>query len=226
MKNVRTEKMLLEEEKNKLENQIDLEQTQYFLDATRERSLLQRTITNRFEKFASDDSLQPVVSTGRKRKNLTLSKKNKESIDSSVSKKAKSFSGDVEDDDSFISNKRVEGSIVHYNTSSSSSSQSLETPIGTESASSYDRPHTPPHQIRSTSENQDLLKRVRQEKQRTKSTYEPICSNIIDTTNKLLMDRLKIKRDYTWDPVTNDATKYIDELINSVCFKDCLYNHY
>ena len=34
----------------------------------------------------------------------------------------------------------------------------------------YDRPHTPPHQIRSTSENQDLLKRLRQEKQRTKST--------------------------------------------------------
>ena len=40
------------------------------------------------------------------------------------------------------------------------------------------------------------------------------------------MDRLKIKRDYTWDPVTNDATKYIDELIDSVCFKDCVYNHY
>jgi len=79
----------------------------------------------------------------------------------------------------------------------------------------YDRPHTLPHQIRSTSENQDLLKRLRQEKQRTKSTYEPIGSNIIDTTNKLLMDRLEIKRDYTWDPVTNDATKYIDELIDS-----------
>ncbi|CAG8658862.1 7363_t:CDS:2, partial [Acaulospora colombiana] len=44
---------------------------------------------------------------------------------------------------------------------------------------------------------------------------EPICSNIIDTTNKLLMDRLKIKRDYTWDPVTNEATKYIDELIDN-----------
>ena len=34
----------------------------------------------------------------------------------------------------------------------------------------YDRPHTPPHQIRSTSEDQDLLKRLRQEKQRAKST--------------------------------------------------------
>jgi len=29
------------------------------------------------------------------------------------------------------------------------------------------------------------------------------------------MDRLKIKRDYRWYPVTNDATRYIDELINS-----------
>ncbi|CAG8627688.1 7913_t:CDS:2, partial [Paraglomus occultum] len=44
---------------------------------------------------------------------------------------------------------------------------------------------------------------------------EPICSNIIDTTNKLLMDRLQIKRDYTWNPVTNEATKYIDELIDN-----------
>uniref|UniRef100_U9TIY5 Uncharacterized protein n=1 Tax=Rhizophagus irregularis (strain DAOM 181602 / DAOM 197198 / MUCL 43194) TaxID=747089 RepID=U9TIY5_RHIID len=52
----------------------------------------------------------------------------------------------------------------------------------------YDKPHTPPHQIRSTSENQDLIK---------------------------LMDRLKIKRDYKWDPVINNATNYIDELINN-----------
>src|SRR5438046_334383 len=40
--------------------------------------------------------------------------------------------------------------ISEKNTSSSSSSQSLETPIGTESAgssSNYDRPVTPPHQI-------------------------------------------------------------------------------
>ncbi|CAG8612503.1 10826_t:CDS:2, partial [Acaulospora colombiana] len=147
--------------------------------------------------------------------------------------RAKSFSGDVEDDDPLISNNRVKGSTVHYNTSSSSSSQFLETPIGTESVGSsrgvtemasginkvnsarHDRPHTPPHQINSTSKNQDLPKRLRQEKQRTKSTYEPICSNIIDTTNKPLMGRLKIKRDYTWDPVTNDATKYIDELIDN-----------
>ncbi len=49
---------------------------------------------------------------------------------------------------------------------------------------------------------------------------EPICSNIIDTTNKHLMDRLEIKRDYTWVPVINKATEYIDELIDNVCFKD------
>ncbi|RGB40374.1 hypothetical protein C1646_406911 [Rhizophagus diaphanus] len=132
---------------------------------------------------------------------------------------AKTISRDVEKDDPFIS---TEGST--HSKATLSVSQSLEMPFGTESAglsrgatemTSGDRPHTPPHQIRSTSENQDVLKRLRQEKQRTKSTYEPICSNIIDTTNKLLMDRLKIKRDYRWYPVTNDATKYIDELINS-----------
>ncbi|CAG8596528.1 13363_t:CDS:2 [Acaulospora morrowiae] len=55
---------------------------------------------------------------------------------------------------------------------------------------------------------QDLIKRLRQEKLRTKSTYEP-------TTNKLLMDRLKIKRDYKWDSVTNETTEYIDELIDN-----------
>ncbi|CAG8600820.1 11224_t:CDS:2, partial [Scutellospora calospora] len=64
--NVHSEKLLFEEEakmsQNKLENQIYLEQTRYILDATRERSLLQRTITNRFEKYVSDNTLQPVVS--------------------------------------------------------------------------------------------------------------------------------------------------------------------
>lgn len=63
---VHSEKLLFEEEakmsQNKLENQIYLEQTRYILDATRERSLLQRTITNRFEKYVSDNTLQPVVS--------------------------------------------------------------------------------------------------------------------------------------------------------------------
>ena len=34
------------------------------------------------------------------------------------------------------------------------------------------------------------------------------------------MNRLEIKRDYTWVSVINKATKYIDELIDNVCFKD------
>ena len=34
----------------------------------------------------------------------------------------------------------------------------------------YDRPYTPPHQIRSTFINQDLLELLREEKQRMKST--------------------------------------------------------
>jgi len=73
-------------------------------------------------------------------------------------------------DDPFISNNRVEELM----SSDLSSSQSLETPVGTESAGSsrgatemtsginevnspgFDRPHTPPHQIRSISENQVL----------------------------------------------------------------------
>ncbi|CAG8744757.1 8434_t:CDS:2, partial [Funneliformis mosseae] len=49
---------------------------------------------------------------------------------------------------------------------------------------------------------------------------EPICSNIIDTTNKHSMDRLEIKRDYTWVSVINEATKYIDELINNSDTRD------
>ncbi|GBB87107.1 hypothetical protein RclHR1_18300009 [Rhizophagus clarus] len=160
---------------------------------------------------------------GRTVRLLLIYLQNKKQIDSPASKKVKTTSRNVDDDDDdFISSHRAEESMNSRShskdTSSPSSSQSLKMQIGTESAGSsrgatemtsgineinspeYDRPHTPPHQIRSTSENQDLLKRLRQEKQRTKSTYEPICSSIIDTTNKLLMDRLKIKRNYTWDP--------------------------
>ncbi|CAG8630582.1 1993_t:CDS:2, partial [Paraglomus occultum] len=143
----------------------------------------------------------------------------------------------AEDDDPFINNNRTEGFTHSKATPSSLGSQSLEMPIGSYRMTSdindvnnseCDIPRTPPHQIRSTSKNQDLLERLRQEKERTKSTYEPICSNIIDTTNKLLMDRLQIKRDYTWDPVTNEATKYIDELIDnqtstSICSPDKTY---
>ncbi|GBB99994.1 hypothetical protein RclHR1_03700002 [Rhizophagus clarus] len=109
-----------------------------------------------------------------------------------------------------------------FSSSLESAGSSAEMTINEINSPEYDRPHTPPHQIRSTSKNQDLLKQLRQEKQRTKSTYEPICSNIIDTTNKLLMDRLKIKRDYTWDSVTNEATEYIDELIDNSDTRDKL----
>ncbi|CAG8744409.1 6248_t:CDS:2, partial [Acaulospora colombiana] len=72
------------------------------------------------------------TSSGQKRKkrNLSLSKKNKQSVDSAVSKKAKTISGDVEDDDPFINNNRTEGSTHSKATPSSLGSQSLEMPIG------------------------------------------------------------------------------------------------
>ncbi|CAG8461569.1 18029_t:CDS:10 [Acaulospora morrowiae] len=224
--NIEMEIKLLEKEQNKMETQICLEQTHHILDVTRDTReqglLLRKTITNKFERRVLNDSLEP---RQKRKKNLSLSK-------NKGSKKTKSSSRDVEDDD-FISNNRAEGSTRSKATSSLSGSLSLEMPIETEStgssrgatemtcdmndvnSSGWDIPRTPPHQICSTSKNQDLLKRLRQEKQRVKSTYEPICSNIIDTTNKPLMDRLKIERDYTWDPFTNEATKYIDELIDN-----------
>jgi hypothetical protein len=75
-------------------------------------------------------------------------------------------------------------------------------------------PRTPPHQIcYSVSENHKLLERLRDEKQLAKSSLEPICSNIIDTTNKHMVKRPRLDRDYHLELVINDATKYIDELI-------------
>ncbi|CAB5354756.1 unnamed protein product [Rhizophagus irregularis] len=53
-------------------------------------------------------------------------------------------------------------------------SPSLERPIA--------RSSTPDHQIYSTSVNQELIKRLNQEKRQVKSIFEPISSNIIDTT--------------------------------------------
>ncbi|RGB41259.1 hypothetical protein C1646_752321 [Rhizophagus diaphanus] len=44
---------------------------------------------------------------------------------------------------------------------------------------------------------------------------EPICSNIVDAANKHLMERLQLNHDYHWKPIINDATKYINELIES-----------
>ncbi|CAG8540510.1 18478_t:CDS:10 [Acaulospora morrowiae] len=198
---------------NEMETQICLEQTYHILDVTRDTReqglLLRRTITNKFERRVLDDSLNL---DKNKKKNLSLSE-NKES------KKVNFTSRDVEDDD-FISNNIAEGPTHSKATSSLSGSQSLEMPIETEStgssrgatemtsdmndvnSSGCDIPRTPPHQICSTYKKS---KRLRQEKQRVKSTYEPICSNIIVTT---------------WDPFTNEATKYIDELIDNICSKD------
>ncbi|CAG8781066.1 23882_t:CDS:10, partial [Gigaspora margarita] len=193
----------------------------YWDDIIRERTEL----GSRYSENTEDGT--PTVEPANKQKRkkiLSISKENNKSVDSAVSKRqTKTIGRDVEDDDS-LNNNRVEGSTHSKAAPSSLSSQSLEMPIGaTEmtsdindvNSSGCDIPRTPPHQICSTSKNQDLLKRLRQEKQGVKSTYEPICSNIIDTANKPLMDRLKIERDYTWDPITNEATKYIDELIDN-----------
>ncbi|UZO02980.1 uncharacterized protein OCT59_023393 [Rhizophagus irregularis] len=82
----------------------------------------------------------------------------------------------------------------------------------------YDKPHTPPHQIRSTSENQDLIKLRNWPEAINRlvvSTDEAVKKINIKSLWNILVDRLKIKRDYKWDPVINNATNYIDELINN-----------
>ncbi|PKY54949.1 hypothetical protein RhiirA4_427144 [Rhizophagus irregularis] len=71
-------------------------------------------------------------------------------------------------------------------------------------------PSTPIEKIHSTRETQELLKKLQNEKT---LANEPICSNIIDTTNIPLMKRLGINQVYSWVPVVNETTKYIDELI-------------
>ncbi|CAB4404473.1 unnamed protein product [Rhizophagus irregularis] len=54
-----------------------------------------------------------------------------------------------------------------------------------------------------------------------KSVFEPISSNIIDTTNNHLMKRLNINRNYhLWVPIVNDATEYIDQLIDNSDTRD------
>ncbi|PKK58752.1 hypothetical protein RhiirC2_795820 [Rhizophagus irregularis] len=84
------------------------------------------------------------------------------------------------------------------------------------------RPSTLERQIYSTSVNQELLKRLNQEKQQVKSDYnEPISLNIIGTMNNHLMKRLNIKRNYhLWVPIVNDATEYIDQLIDNSDTRD------
>ncbi|RGB42060.1 hypothetical protein C1646_751390 [Rhizophagus diaphanus] len=71
-------------------------------------------------------------------------------------------------------------------------------------------PSTPIEKIHSTRETHELLKKLNNEKT---LANEPICSNIIDTTNMPLMKRLGINQVYSWVPVVNETTKYIDELI-------------
>ncbi|CAG8713669.1 10057_t:CDS:2, partial [Acaulospora morrowiae] len=93
-------------------------------------------------------------------------KKNNQSVGSTVSKKAKTIGEDLEDDD-LLNNNRAEG-FTHSKATPSLGSQSLEMPIG--ATSGCDIPRTLPHQICSTPKNQELLKRLKQEKQRVKST--------------------------------------------------------
>ncbi|KAF0365661.1 hypothetical protein F8M41_013808 [Gigaspora margarita] len=160
----------------------------------------------------------PVNKQKRKKESL-ISKKDNDSV-----KKAKTTGGEenVEDsysDDPFISNRVEEStsSKLHSkDSSSSSSSQRISAgSSGDVNNLGYDRPCTPPHQIHSISKNQDLLRRLREEKLQAKSKIEPICSNIIDTTNKHLRERLQLNCDYHLGSIINDATKYIDELIES-----------
>ncbi|CAG8748318.1 23345_t:CDS:10 [Gigaspora margarita] len=160
------------------------------------------------------------VNKQKREKKSSISKK-----DNDLVKKVKITGGeenaeDNDSDDPFISNTRVEESTSSrlYSKDSSSSSSSQRISAGSRgdvNNPGYDRPCTPPHQIHSISRNQDLLRRLREEKLRAKSKIEPICSNIIDTTNKHLMERLQLNCDYHLEPIINDTTKYIDELIES-----------
>ncbi|CAG8474348.1 9415_t:CDS:10 [Diversispora eburnea] len=149
-----------------------------------------------------DGDFQPNVSTHQKRK---TSKKNEEPV---VSKKTKTGEN-VDGYDLYIP-------LVEIGTGVTRSSDVIN-PM-------HDGPCTPPHQIRSASMDQDLLERLREEKQRTESTYDPICSNIIDTTDLPLMKRLKIKRDYTLVSVTNGTMKYIYELIDNSVNREVFRN--
>ncbi|CAG8634525.1 11984_t:CDS:10, partial [Ambispora gerdemannii] len=240
--------------KYKLENEIYLEESILVSTCsgrdkgyTRTRSFATKTITKRFEKRSvseveekSDDDFMPIRQPKRK-KNLSLPK-NKESVGSAVSKKAKTTK-DTPSSSQGVPNPSSSPGVPNLSSSPGvpnlSSSPGITNPSSSKSVGStrgdtkmmdevnnpgYNRPHTPPHQIYSTSENQNLLTRLRNEKQRAKSTMEPICSNIVDTTNKNLMERLQYQYDHRWEPVINDATKYIDELIENSDTRNDLRN--
>ncbi|CAI2191350.1 9437_t:CDS:10 [Funneliformis geosporum] len=142
------------------------------------------------ERLESDDDFMPVRIPKRK-KQLSLSKKNKESVGSA--KKVNTTNTNADDDDGdFISSNKSTISRSHWKDTSSSNLQSLESAgssIGDTKMMDevnnpgYNRPHTPPHQIYSTSENQNLLTQLRNEKQRAKSTID----TRNDLRNKLLL---------------------------------------
>ncbi|CAG8760139.1 7523_t:CDS:2, partial [Gigaspora rosea] len=122
--------------------------------------------------------------------------------------------------DPFISNTRVEEStssrLHSKNSSSSSNSQQINAGSSRDANNlENDRPCTPPDQIHYISRNQNLLRRLREEKLQMKSEMKPIHSNIINTTNKYLMERLQLNCDYHLEPFINNTTKFIDELIEN-----------
>ncbi|RIA88253.1 hypothetical protein C1645_251806 [Glomus cerebriforme] len=164
----------------------------------------------------SDDDFIPVHQPKRK-KQLSISKENKESVGSAPSKKAKTTK------DTPSSSRGVSDPSSSQGVPRPSSSQGVPSSLSSESArsstemtSGYDRSRTPTHQIQqSTSRNQDLIRGLRKVKLQVKSQIEPICSNIVDTTNKHLMERLQLNHNYHLEPIINDATKYIDELIEN-----------
>ncbi|CAG8681397.1 1503_t:CDS:2, partial [Funneliformis caledonium] len=97
-----------------------------------------------------------------------------------------------DDDSDFISSNKSSISRSHWKDTSSSSLQSLESTGSNRGDTKmmdevnnpeYNRQHTPPHQIYSTSENQNLLTRLRNEKQRVKFTID----TRNDLQNKLLL---------------------------------------
>ncbi|GES93772.1 hypothetical protein GLOIN_2v1580400 [Rhizophagus clarus] len=170
----------------------------------------------------SDDDFMPVHQPKRK-KQLSLPKKAKTTKDtpssspgvpnlsssSSLREQVKATNTNADDDDGdFISSNKSTISRSHWKDTSSSSLQSLE------SAGSN----------RGDTKMMDEVNNPGNEKQRAKSTMEPICSNIVDTTNKNLMERLQYQYDHRWEPVINDATKYIDKLIENSDTRNDLRN--
>ncbi|CAG8517840.1 4945_t:CDS:10 [Cetraspora pellucida] len=125
------------------------------------------------------------VNKQKREKKSSISKKDNDSV-----KKVKITGGeenteDNDSDDPFIRNTSVEESTSSRLYSKDSSSSSSSQRISAGPSGDVNNPR------------------------------EPICSNIIDTTNKHLIERLQLNCDYHLEPIINDTTKYIDELIES-----------